>query len=77
MNQFHTFVVELPDSIEQRKAILETISAVVKENGGRVVGQSQDDEMTLVELLEKRLAEDDVQHAHEELAAMGRGVVTH
>lgn len=77
MNKFHTFVVELPDSIEQRKAIFETISAVVQENGGRVVGQSQDDEMTLVELLEKRLAEDDVQHVHEELAAMARGVVTH
>lgn len=77
MNKFHTFVVELPDSIEQRKAIFETISAVVQENGGRVVGQSQDDEMTLVELLEKRLAEDDVQHAHEELATMARGVVTH
>lgn len=77
MNKFHTFVIELPDSIEQRKAIFETISAVVQENGGRVVGQSQDDEMTLVELLEKRLAEDDVQHAHEELATMARGVVTH
>lgn len=77
MNKFHTFVVELPDSIEQRKTIFETISAVVQENGGRVVGQSQDDEMTLVELLEKRLAEDDVQHAHEELATMARGVVTH
>lgn len=77
MNKFHTFVVELPDSIEQRKVIFETISAVVQENGGKVVGQSRDDEMTLVELLEKRLAEDDVQHAHEELAAMARGVVTH
>lgn len=77
MNKFQTIVVELPDSIEQRKAIAETISAVVRKNGGRVVSQSQDDEMTLVDLLEKRLAEDDVQDAHEELAAMGRGTVTH
>ncbi|WP_339542678.1 hypothetical protein [Pseudomonas sp. JAI120] len=44
MNKFQTFVVEFPDSIEQRKAIFETISAVVQENDGKVVGQSQDDD---------------------------------
>lgn len=70
MSKFVTYVIQLPSSNDSKAVINGGIRALVEANGGRITGQSAEDEMTLSEKFEARLPEWEVQEARDEAAAV-------
>ncbi|APQ05645.1 hypothetical protein V2K54_09350 [Pseudomonas alliivorans] len=73
--QFATYVICLPICTNSRSALTAGLQDVVTRNGGVIIGQSMEDEMTLNELFEARLNAVDVREARSEAAALATGKV--
>lgn len=70
MGKFATYVIRLPDNQVAAVELLRGIQALVEHQGGKITGQSTEDEMTLAEMFEKRLDEAQIDDARAEAAAI-------
>ena len=53
MSKFVTYVIRLPEGQEATREIVNGVRALVEKNGGEVTGASNEDEMTILELIEQ------------------------
>lgn len=70
MSKFVTYVIRMPDEYEARKAIVSGIRALLEQHGGEITGSSIDNEMTLVELLSRRLPHHEVEEVRQQAAKL-------
>lgn len=59
-NKFLTVVIKLPDDQDQRKAITNALQMGKEFHGGVITALSQEDEISIVEILEEKLDVDEV-----------------
>lgn len=67
---FVTYVIRMPDTTEGKRAITCGIRDLVETHQGEITGQSNEDEMTLAEMFEKRLSQGYAEEAREEAAEL-------
>ena len=53
MDKFVTYVIRLPQAQEARSSIVSGVRELVEQHGGEITGTSNEDEMTVLELIEQ------------------------
>lgn len=53
MSKFVTYVIRLPEDQEATREIVNGVRALVEKNGGEVTAASNEDEMTILEMIEQ------------------------
>jgi len=71
-SEFVTYVIQMPDSQDARRAITQGLKALVAQHDGEITASGIGDEMTLAERLERRLSPLEADEARQEAAALER-----
>ncbi|HFD3781052.1 TPA: hypothetical protein ACF4EW_002568 [Pseudomonas aeruginosa] len=53
MSNFVTYVIRLPETQEVRSAIVSGVRELVEKHGGEISGASNEDEMTVLDMIEQ------------------------
>lgn len=53
MKSFVTYAIQLPDNAEAKKQILNGIRDLVEKHGGEITGLSNEDEMSVLDMIEQ------------------------
>ena len=53
MSKFVTYVIRLPEDQEATREIVNGVRALVEKNGGEITGTSNEDEMTILEMIDQ------------------------
>lgn len=53
MSKFVTYVIRLPEAQEAKSKIVDGVRELVEEHGGEITGASNEDEMTVLDMIEQ------------------------
>lgn len=70
MSKFVTYVIRLPEAQEAKLRIVNAVRELVEKHGGEITGASNEDEMTVLDMIEQH--DDFADHVADEARAKTR-----